>query len=107
MELAAIATFLHNIYSGIENILKQILKEKSIVIPRSEIWHKELLELSVSNEIIPESLADKLHEYLAFRHFFVHGYGFMLEEAPLKRLANNIPTIWLEFLSSIGTFFRK
>ncbi len=30
IELAAIATFLHNIYNGIENILKQILLSRNI-----------------------------------------------------------------------------
>lgn len=35
VELAGIGTFLHNIYTGIENILKQILKSKGILIPIS------------------------------------------------------------------------
>jgi len=48
-------------------------------------------------------MADELREYLAFRHFFVHGYGFfMLGEASLEQLTNNIPDIWLQFLSEIG-----
>ncbi|MBI3584903.1 MAG: hypothetical protein HY096_13285 [Nitrospinae bacterium] len=81
IELSAIASFLHNIYNGIENILKQILKGKNIKISRSETWHKDLLNISVSLEIISENLSDKLYEYLSFRHFFIHAYGFMLEEA--------------------------
>lgn len=47
VELAAIATFLHNIYNGTENILKRILKASGSDIPKSETWHKDLLELSV------------------------------------------------------------
>ena len=38
IELAAIGTFLHNVYNGIENILKQILKEKNIMDYRSHKW---------------------------------------------------------------------
>lgn len=101
IELSAIATFLHNIYNGIENILKQALKTKGVKIPKSETWHKDLLNLSASNGIISEKLSDGLYEYLTFRHFFIHGYGFMLEEEQLCDLANNIQDIWARFLMEI------
>lgn len=104
VELAAIATFLHNIYNGIENILKQVLKSRGNEIPKSETSHKDLLDLSVSNGIIPEKLSDQLYEYLTFRHFFVHAYGFMLEEIHLEDLANNIPDVWLQFLLAIQRY---
>lgn len=104
VELAAIATFLHNIYNGIENILKQVLKTKGTEIPKSYTWHKDLLNLSVSFGIIPEKLSDNLYEYLTFRHFFIHAYGFMLEEAHLENLANNITNVWLQFLSVINKY---
>ena len=107
VELAAIATFINNIYNGIENILKQVLKAKGKEIPKSETWHKDLINLSVSNEIIPEKLSDSLYEYLAFRHFFVHAYGFMLEEAHLENLVENIPDIWSQFLSEIKKYCRN
>ncbi len=102
VELAAIATFLHNIYNGIENILKQILKAKEITIPKSETWHKDLLELSVENSIISQELADNLYEYLAFRHFFIYAYGFTLKESHLGHLADNIKNVWQNFLSQIS-----
>lgn len=101
VELAAMGTFLHNIYNGIENILKQILKAKDVEIPKSDTWHKDLLNLSVSLGVISEDLSDELYEYLTFRHFFVHAYGFSLEESPLEDLANNIPEIWTQFLLEI------
>lgn len=107
IELAAIGTFLHNIYNGIENILKQILKSKGIAVPKSDTWHKELLSLSVSQEILSEQLADSLYEYLTFRHFFIHAYGFMIDEDQLKDLANNISDIWARFLSETGIYFQQ
>ena len=107
VELAAIATFLHNIYNGIENILKQVLRAKGTEIPKSDTWHKDLLNLSVSLGIIPEKLSDDLYEYLTFRHFFVHAYGFMLEEAHLENLANNITNVWLQFLSVINKYCQS
>jgi hypothetical protein len=42
IELAAIGTFLHNIYNGIENILKRVVAAKKIEIPASVTWHKDL-----------------------------------------------------------------
>jgi len=107
IELSAIATFLHNIYNGIENILKQVMKTKHIAIPKSETWHKEILNLSVSHKIITEKLSDELYEYLTFRHFFVHAYSFMLDEAHLGNLANDIPKIWSQFLLEIESFLKN
>jgi len=106
VELAAIGTFLHNIYNGIENILKQVLKTKGVEIPKAETWHKDLLNRSVSSGIISEGLSDELYEYLTFRHFFVHGYGFMIEEAPLFDLAGRIPEIWLQFMASVERHYK-
>ena len=102
IELAAIGTFLHNIYNGIENILKQIAHLKSLEIPKSDSWHKDLLNLSVSKGIISEELSDRLYEYLTFRHFFIHSYGFMLEEKHLEGLATNIHDVWMRFMSEIS-----
>jgi len=107
IELAAIATFLHNIYNGIENILKQTLKKKTIDVPKSQTWHKDLLNISVSFRVISAELSDELYEYLTFRHFFIHAYGFMLKEEQLEGLARKIPDIWLRFLVEIKKFVNS
>ncbi len=99
VELAAIATFLQNTYNGIENILKRALKYKGISIPVSESWHKDLLDLSVNNQIISLELSKRLDEYRAFRHFFIHGYGIMLDKEKLMPLAKNLPDLWKDFES--------
>jgi uncharacterized protein YutE (UPF0331/DUF86 family) len=106
IELAAIATFLYNIYNGIENILNQVMKSRGIEIPKSQTWHKDLLDSSVRDGIISEELSDRLYEYLTFRHFFVHSYGFMLEDAQLENLAQNIPQVWSQFLLAIDQYRR-
>jgi uncharacterized protein YutE (UPF0331/DUF86 family) len=96
VELAAIATFLQNIYNGIENIFKRILKYKRISVPSSESSHRDLLDLAVDNQIITLDLSKKLDEYRAFRHFFIHGYGILLEKERLSPLAVNISNVWKE-----------
>ncbi|MCZ7357178.1 MAG: hypothetical protein O8C66_14725 [Candidatus Methanoperedens sp.] len=107
IELAAMATFLHNMYNGIENILKQILLIEDIEVPKSETWHKDLLNRSLSAGIISKKLSDQLYKYLTFRHFFVHAYGFMLDEKQLEGLANDIPDVWQQFLLEIENFLRE
>ncbi|MBI4651649.1 hypothetical protein HY745_10270 [Candidatus Desantisbacteria bacterium] len=104
IELAGIATYLHNFYSGIENILKQILAEKGIKIAKTEFWHKTLLNISVENKIISLEFKDALSDYLAFRHFFVHSYGFMLDERRLLSLTKNAENIFHEFKENIKQY---
>lgn len=90
VELAATGTFLHNIYNGIENILKQILKLKNIKIANSESWHKDLLNRSISVGVISQDLCDKLYDYLTFRHFFVN--------AGLERTIPYYPLFFVSFV---------
>ena len=101
VEFAAVAVFLHNIYNGIENILKLMLRAKGVAIPSAATWHKELLGVSVSEKIISPELSGELLQYLAFRHFFTHSYGFMLDEAKLIPLASGIPSLYTRFLSEV------
>jgi uncharacterized protein YutE (UPF0331/DUF86 family) len=107
IELAAISTFLQNTYNGIENILKRILKFKGISISTSESWHKELLDLSVNNQIISLELSKRLDEYRAFRHFFIHGYGIVLDRKKLMPLAENLPSLWSDFESEVDAFIKS
>jgi uncharacterized protein YutE (UPF0331/DUF86 family) len=107
IELAAIATFLQNAYNGMENLIKRTLKFKGISIPSSESWHKDLLDLSVNNEIISLELSNRLNEYRAFRHFFIHGYGINLDKEKLMPLAESLPLLWKDFESEIEQFLMS
>jgi len=107
IELAAIATFLQNAYNGMENIIKRTLKFKGIPIPSSESWHKDLLDLSVNNKIISLELSNRLDEYRAFRHFFIHGYGINLDKEKLMPLAENLPLLWKDFKLEMDVLIKS
>lgn len=90
-----------------ENLLKRALKFKGLIIPSSESWHKKLLEFSVNNQIISLDLSLQLDEYRAFRHFFIHGYGIILENDKLAPLAEKIFEVWTIFESEFKLFLSS
>jgi uncharacterized protein YutE (UPF0331/DUF86 family) len=104
IELSAMATFLHNIYSGMENLLKRALRHLTISLPGSASSHKDLLDLAVEHGIITQALSEELDAYRGFRHFFVHGYGVMLDKAQLIPLAEQMPAIWMQFKAELVDF---
>ncbi|MCH8317744.1 MAG: hypothetical protein IIA88_04505 [Bacteroidetes bacterium] len=57
------------------------------------------------HDIISASLAHRLYDYLTFRHSFVHGYGYMLKEEELMKLAKNVLGVWNEFITEIEQYF--
>jgi hypothetical protein len=105
--LAGIGSFLQNIYTGMENILKQLLLHKSVPIPDTPTWHKDLLILAVDHNLITREIADKIGKYLFFRHFFTHSYGFLIDEEKLKPLMDNIHDIYSEFKREIKKYLSK
>ncbi len=101
VELAAIATFIHNCYNGIENILKRVLSFRQIDMKDTPTWHKDLLKRSLDIEIINSDLYDTLSNYLSFRHFFVHAYSFVLRWEDLKPLVDDFKETLKKFESAI------
>ncbi len=97
IELAAISTYIHNIYKGIENILAIILKHRNIVIVKSDSWHKNIVNKALEIKIISNELSLELKKYLSFRHYFVHGYSVKLRQEDLLHLAKNIESVWNNF----------
>lgn len=83
IEISALAAMLHSFHTGIENIFKRIIQELGDALPAGESWHRELLDSmtnpdSTHNAVIPNSLRDRLREYLRFRHVFRQAYSFQL-----------------------------
>jgi uncharacterized protein YutE (UPF0331/DUF86 family) len=104
IELSAIGAGLHHVYSGMENILKRILRFKGVAIPASFSSHKDWLTLSVQENIISEGLSDQLDSYRGFRHFFIHGYGVMLNDEELNPLAEEVEAVWQNFINEINYY---
>lgn len=105
--LVGIGAYLQNIYTGMENILKQLLLHKNISIPDTPTWHKDSLNLAVEHNFITKETADKIVKYLFFRHFFTHAYGFLINEEKLKPLMDNISDTYSEFKEEIDNYLTK
>ena len=97
LELAGTGALLHNFYNGIENIIKQIFIFKNILIPSGSFWHRDLLDTACSSDILYPLLKDKLGPYLAFRHYFVHGYALDLKADRILPLVKSSTVVFNEF----------
>lgn len=102
LELAGVATLIHNFYNGIENVLKQIVIASGKELPEGESWHQDLLTKATSYNIISESTAEELKRYLAFRHFFSHAYSFDLDRERINPLVEDIQKIISSFRRDIN-----
>jgi uncharacterized protein YutE (UPF0331/DUF86 family) len=103
LELAGVGALLHNFYNGIENVVKLILQYKACSAPRGDSWHRDLLSLAVEKGILSTDMLDELKTYLAFRHFFAHGYATDLVPERMEPLVREAPEVFRRFKSEIET----
>jgi uncharacterized protein YutE (UPF0331/DUF86 family) len=107
LELAGVAALLHNLYSGMENVLKQLVQAQGMEIPGGASWHRDLVEMTSSAGIISDTTAQEIRKYLAFRHFFSHAYVLDLQIDPIKPLADNAAQMFKAFRSDIEDSLAK
>ena len=106
LELAGVATLLHNYYNGIENVIKQIARAKGFSIPTGQNWHRDLLDLALTRSIINQTVGKSLKQYLAFRHFFSHAYAFYLESDRIVPLVKSAHNVFESFKRRIRKFLK-
>jgi len=102
LELAGVAALIHNFYNGIENILKQLVISRGEDVPCNSSWHRDLVKIAASKNMISESTAEELRRYLAFRHFFSHGYTFDLDKERIIPLVKDIEKILARFRDDVS-----
>ena len=101
LELAGVAALLHIFYNGVENILKQVFQSRTLRLPKGESWHRDLLVMSVEKGILSTDLLDELKRYLAFRHFFGHGYALDLYPEPMEPLVKDAKSVFIKVKAEI------
>ena len=102
IEASAAGSFLQSFYNGIESIVLLIFKTIKEEIPNDIHWHRKLFEKTFeTNEkrtaIFQNNYKEQFIEYLSFRHYFRHSYGYEIDVVRLKPLINDVEKLW-EFI---------
>lgn len=112
VELCAAGSIIHSYYNGIENILLLIAKNIDDVTPNSGKWHSELLfSMCAENEnrtaVFSETLKISLTEYMNFRHFFRHSYGYSMKWEKFSHLFLGLEDNWMKVKTELNGFLSK
>ena len=112
IEMSAAALLLHSFYNGIENILVLVFKHYDEELPNDNKWHMKLLDkafVSKDNrrQIFQIELQKTLEEYLRFRHYIRHAYGFQLDWTRMENLIDHVKNIWQIVKENLNSFIEK
>jgi len=112
VERCGIALILQSFYNGIEKIILLIIKNKDMELPNGIRWHKELFDTAFKKtknrtHIFREELCEKLNDYLQFRHFVRHTYGFKLKWEKMKNILFDMNILWEEIKEDTNIFIKN
>ena len=105
-ERAAMASFVVNIYGGIEKILKQMLVFDKLDIKDSPEWHEKVLKKSGEIGILPPELFQILSRYLSFRNYYIYSYIFNIKWEDLKGLVDAIGDLLVKFRAEMDEYIQ-
>src|SRR5689334_3318801 len=89
-DLAAYGTYLHNAYTGAENVLKHFARYHKIALPASANWHEQLVMMFAEPPLTPlprlfdAALMDRIAQYRGFRHIARTHYAVRLNWARMQ-----------------------
>lgn len=109
IEITALASVLHSFYNGLENIFLSIAKGIDEDVPTGSRWHRDLLirlteQTPARGRVISAEVAQKLADYLAFRHVYRHSYSFFFDWGELENLATPVQEVWAQVKKELQLF---
>lgn len=109
----ALASYLHQSYTGCERVLERIAVVVDGGLPGGAYSHANLLAQmarerpGIRPAVLQEALWLRLQDYLAFRHFFRHAYGYTLEWAKLHPLVVGMPATLTDVQEQLRAFLES
>ena len=106
----ALASILHDFYSGAEKIFRKIAEDLNGGLPAGEDWHRQLLHAmaltipELRPAVISVETEAALLEFLRFRHIFRNVYGFALKPEKLAELRGRLPVTHAMFIQELRIF---
>jgi hypothetical protein len=105
----SLALKFHSFYTGCERIFNLISIELNGGVSKSADWHKRMLSrMAVEKEgrkaVITPQTAERLEDFLGFRHVIRNIYGFELKVDRIDALIEQYPAAWTGFETDIRAF---
>ncbi len=91
----ATALNLHDFYSGLERIFRQIATTVDHSTPAGPEWHRDLLSQmcadipTIRPAVLTRGTCDALDEFMRFRHVVRNVYAFQLDGTRIERLVRD------------------
>lgn len=105
IETVAIGGILHSFYNGIENIFVLIAKTLDFDFKSSSQWHRNLIDFMFAQpNFLQANLRQQTTEYMGFRHFFRHTYGYTIKWEKCSHLFFEMNDFWSKVKTSINTY---
>lgn len=109
-DLNAAGGMLQSFYTGVEGTLRAIAECAGEAVDKTGSWHSELLTgmtrpTSRRPAVLSVELAERLREYLGFRHVVRSHYGFELEWERMSPLVAELDAVLIDLDSEIRRFF--